>query len=154
MERADPAELRAIVDANAYMTLATADAEGVPWASPVWFAHEGYTEFLWVSRPDARHSRNIAVRPEVGVVIFDSTVPIGHGRAVYMETAARPVVSDELEHGIATFSLRSKAQGGVTWSVSDITGDAQHRLYRARAASHFLLDEHDQRIPVSLPDPS
>jgi nitroimidazol reductase NimA-like FMN-containing flavoprotein (pyridoxamine 5'-phosphate oxidase superfamily) len=65
--------LRAVVDANAYMTLATADADGRPWASPVWFAHEGYGEFFWVSRPDTRHSRNLVTRPSVAIVIFDST---------------------------------------------------------------------------------
>jgi predicted pyridoxine 5'-phosphate oxidase superfamily flavin-nucleotide-binding protein len=35
---------RSIVDSNRYMTLATADESGRPWASPVWFAHAGYTE--------------------------------------------------------------------------------------------------------------
>ena len=43
----------AIVDANAYMTIVSADAAGRPWATPVWFAHDRYREFLWVSRPDA-----------------------------------------------------------------------------------------------------
>jgi Pyridoxamine 5'-phosphate oxidase len=38
--------LREIIDANPYMTLGTADARGTPWASPVWFAHEGYREFM------------------------------------------------------------------------------------------------------------
>jgi GNAT superfamily N-acetyltransferase len=36
---------RGLIDANAYMTLATADADGRPWASPVWFAHHDYTRF-------------------------------------------------------------------------------------------------------------
>src|SRR4029453_19261791 len=31
---------RAILDAGVYVVFATADAEGVPWASPVWFAKE------------------------------------------------------------------------------------------------------------------
>jgi pyridoxamine 5'-phosphate oxidase-like protein len=30
-----------IVQANRYMTLSTADADGVPWASPVWYAPDG-----------------------------------------------------------------------------------------------------------------
>jgi hypothetical protein len=38
-ERVEVAELvaaaRGIVETNLYMTLATADAEGAPWASPV-----------------------------------------------------------------------------------------------------------------------
>jgi hypothetical protein len=29
--------LRSVVDANRFMTLATADEHGTPWASPVWF---------------------------------------------------------------------------------------------------------------------
>ncbi|HWM22686.1 MAG TPA: pyridoxamine 5'-phosphate oxidase family protein, partial [Ilumatobacteraceae bacterium] len=60
------AQARAILDANRYMTLATADESGVPWASPVWFASADYRAFFWVSAPGARHSRNLAARPQVG----------------------------------------------------------------------------------------
>ena len=50
----DPATLLAAIS---YMTLGTADAEGRPWASPVWFAAPTPSELLWVSDPNARHSR-------------------------------------------------------------------------------------------------
>ena len=66
-----------IVDSNLYMTLATADENGRLWASPVYYAHEGYARFYWVSSPEATHSRNIASRPEIAIVIFDSQAPIG-----------------------------------------------------------------------------
>ena len=62
---------RHIIEASRYLVLATADATGRPWSSPVYFAHIGFTEFYWVSSPDAAHSRNIAVRPEVGIAVFD-----------------------------------------------------------------------------------
>jgi nitroimidazol reductase NimA-like FMN-containing flavoprotein (pyridoxamine 5'-phosphate oxidase superfamily) len=66
----DPAELgamaRSIIDSNRYMTLATADESGLPWASPVWYASAEYREFFWVSSPDVRHSRNLATRPAAG----------------------------------------------------------------------------------------
>jgi Pyridoxamine 5'-phosphate oxidase len=146
------AELKAIVDTNSYMTVATAAADGTPWASPVWFAHEGYAEFVWVSRPTARHSQNVAVRPEVGIVIFDSTVPPFRARAVYMEATAGVVPPGELDHAVATFAQECVAQGIAAWTVGDVTGDARHRLYRARATSHFVLDAHDERIPVRLED--
>ena len=68
---------RSVIDTNFYLTLATADQAGTPWASPVWYAHADYTEFVWISRPQARHSRNIAIRPAVGIVIFDSTAGYG-----------------------------------------------------------------------------
>jgi predicted pyridoxine 5'-phosphate oxidase superfamily flavin-nucleotide-binding protein len=54
----DPDDLgaiaRSIVDSNRFMTLATADGDGTPWASPVWYAPVEYREFLWVSSPEAR----------------------------------------------------------------------------------------------------
>lgn len=149
-DRPELTELKAIVDANVYMTLATAGPDGTPWASPVWFTHTGYTEFLWASRPSARHSENIAVRGAVGIVVFDSTVAAGHGRAVYMEATADTVPPGELDHAIATYSQECAAQGLPAWTVADVSGDAAHRLYRARAVRRYVLDEHDQRIPVDL----
>jgi pyridoxamine 5'-phosphate oxidase-like protein len=60
---------RTIIDGNRYMTLGTADESGVPWVSPVWYAPAGYRELIWVSSPEARHSRNVATRPQVGTRI-------------------------------------------------------------------------------------
>ena len=71
---------RSIVDDNLYMVLATADADGRPWASPVYFASEDYTEFYWVSSPEVTHSRNLAARSELSIVVFDSQAPISTGR--------------------------------------------------------------------------
>lgn len=55
-----------IVQHLRYVVLATADEAGRPWSSPVYFAHRGLDEFTWISRPGTTHSRNIAVRPEIG----------------------------------------------------------------------------------------
>ncbi len=145
----DPESARAIIDANQYMTLATADGDGRPWASPVWFAHADYTTFYWVSRPGARHSRNLEVRPQLAIVIFDSTVPEGDAQAVYLEAEAERVADAERTHGIEVFSRRSKARGLEEWTISNISPPAALRLYRATASTHFLLDAHDGRVPVN-----
>ena len=68
------AHARALIDANLYVTLGTADANGTPWVSPVYFATADYTEFYWTSANEAAHSRNIARRPQISMVIFDSQV--------------------------------------------------------------------------------
>ena len=135
---------RGIVDSNLYATLATADAEGRPWASPVWFAHEGYRDFLWVSRPEARHSRNVAARPVLALVIFDSTAP--GDAAVYVEGRGEELEGHELEHAIAVYSRRSEATGLAAWSAADVTAPARHRLYRTTASAYFLLGSNDQRV--------
>jgi len=147
----DPATVaREILDQNRYMTLATADGDGRPWAAPVWYAHQGYTDLFWVSRPEARHSRNLAVRPEVGIVVFDSTVPEGSGQAVYIEALASELDEAERDAGIAVISRRSEAQGADRWDVADVTGPAALRLYRARASAHYVLGAKDERLAVRL----
>ena len=147
----DPAGVaRRIIEANRFMTLATADGGGHPWASPVWYAHGEHREFLWVSRPDARHSANLAVRPELGIVIFDSTVAPGDAEAVYVEAIAAELAGDELERGIDLYSRRSVATGEPAWGAADVSEPAPHRLYRARASEQYVLLGNDRRHAVRL----
>jgi hypothetical protein len=136
---------RDIVDAQSYLTLGTADEAGLPWVSPVWYAPDGYSEFLWVSDPDARHSRNLAARPQVSIVIFDSRAPIGTGRGVYMSA-----VAGQDERGIEVFSRRSISQGGAAWTLDDVRAPSRLRLYRAVASEQFVLTAGDDRVPVNL----
>ncbi|MPZ16247.1 MAG: pyridoxamine 5'-phosphate oxidase family protein, partial [Chloroflexi bacterium] len=134
----DPQELGAtakeIIDANQYMVLGTADESGLPWATPVYFAVRDYREFFWVSSPEATHSRNIAGRPEVGIVVFNSQVPIGTGQGVYMPAVAEEVSGTDLERGIEIFSARSLAHGGKAFTIDDVRGEAPIRMYRATAS--------------------
>lgn len=145
---------RGIIDAQLYLVLATADSAGRPWSSPVYFAPAGPAEFFWVSAPDVTHSRNIAVRPEVGIVVFDSRAAIGTGQGVYMSAVAELVVAEgEVERGIDVFSRRSLTHGGVAWSAADVRGDTGMRLYRAVADAHWMLAKDgrpDHRVPIEL----
>jgi uncharacterized protein YhbP (UPF0306 family) len=144
------ATARAIIDGGLYMVLGTADAEGRPWVSPVYYAPAGYREFLWVSRPDARHSRNLETRPETSIVIFDSTIAIGTGQGVYMSAVAEKLLGDERAAGIEVFSRRSQAHGAAVFTVADVEAPAHLRLYRATATEHFILGEGDRRLPVTI----
>jgi uncharacterized protein YhbP (UPF0306 family) len=141
---------RAIIDSNMYMTLGTADENGRPWVSPVYYVPEGHVDFYWVSSPEAKHSRNLAARPEVSIVIFDSRTPVGSGQGVYMSAVAEELMGDDIERGIAVFSRRSEAHGAGEWNLEDVRPPARHRLYRATASEHFVLDPQDRRMPVSL----
>ena len=125
-------------------------ASGRPWVSPVYYALDGYSQFYWVSSPEATHSRNIAARPEVAIVIFDSRAPIGRGQGVYMSAMAEELLGDDLDTGIAIFSRRSEAHGAGGWTPEDVSSPACHRLYRAIAAEHSLLGPQDRRTPVSV----
>jgi uncharacterized protein YhbP (UPF0306 family) len=138
-----------ILDANSYMTLATADADGVPWASPVWFAHAD-GDLFWISYTHRRHSRNITVRPQVAIVVFDSTVESGDAQAVYMEATASLLEGDERNPGIDVFSRRSEAQGLGIFTLADVEADNGLRLYRARVTQRWVLGDRDNRVPAPL----
>jgi nitroimidazol reductase NimA-like FMN-containing flavoprotein (pyridoxamine 5'-phosphate oxidase superfamily) len=141
---------RGIVDASRYLVLATADAQGRPWSTPVYFAHVRCREFFWVSSPEAVHSRNIAVRPEVGIVVFDSSVEIGTGQGVYVSAVAAEIV-EGAEEALEVFSRRSLLHGGRVWTLDDVRGDSGMRLYRAVAGAHSMLAKDgrpDHRVPV------
>jgi nitroimidazol reductase NimA-like FMN-containing flavoprotein (pyridoxamine 5'-phosphate oxidase superfamily) len=138
---------RSIIDSNRYMTLATADGDGVPWGSPVWYAPVEYREFLWVSSLETRHSRNLAVRPQLAIVIFDSH-EAGGWKAVYMSAVAEQLA--DVDEAIEIFSRRGEAQGLRRWTREDVLPPARHRLFRATATEQFVLDPHDQRRPVDL----
>ena len=145
---------REVLDAGRYVVLATADADGVPWASPVWFATEDYREVFWVSYPGARHSQNIAVQPRIAMVVFDSTVPSGTGQGVYMSATAEQLTDPAaIEHGIGVFSRECVRQEAEEWKVDQVTGEARLRLYRASVHEHSILDPDlpiDQRVVVRL----
>jgi nitroimidazol reductase NimA-like FMN-containing flavoprotein (pyridoxamine 5'-phosphate oxidase superfamily) len=134
------ATARTIIESNLYMVLGTADESGHPWVSPVYYAAEGYTEFYWVSSPDARHSRNLAARPNIRIVVFDSQVPIDTGQGVYMAAVAEELTGAEVDRGIGIFARSSLARGGSEWKREDVVAPSPYRLYRATATEHSVLD--------------
>jgi hypothetical protein len=121
---------RRVIDGNHYMTLGTTDPGGVPRLSPVYYTPAGYDTLYWVSSPDAHHSRNVRERPAIQIVIFDSSVPVGEGEAVYLAAEAGEVPEVELEAVIGeAFRTTAGARG---FAPGELRGDADLRLYRAR----------------------
>jgi hypothetical protein len=150
---------RAVIDANLYMILGTAGEDGHPWVTPVYYSADGYTDFYWVSSPESKHSRNIAVRSQVSVVIFNSQTPIGTAgspvsggdvsttQVVYMSGVAEEVTGAEVERGVDVFSRGARARGAGEWTLEKVQPPARLRLYRAKALEQFIL------CPVDYPEP-
>lgn len=147
---------RTIIDSIVYMVLGTANESGRPWVSPVYFASEKYREFYWMSSPDATHSRNIAARPEISIVIFDSRVTVGMGQAVYMEATAEELTGSDFDRGVEIYNGRfqNPAEHNVRIiAPEDLRAPAPYRLYRATAMTHWILDPEarsDQRVQITV----
>jgi nitroimidazol reductase NimA-like FMN-containing flavoprotein (pyridoxamine 5'-phosphate oxidase superfamily) len=147
--------VRTVVDDNVYMVLGTADAAGRPWASPVFYAADGHRDFYWISSPEVTHSRNVAVRPDVSIVVFDSRAPVGTGdsSAVYMTATAAEVPADELDQTLGptlvvhqTFAER----GGRQLAPADLRPPAPYRLYRATVSEHSVICPRPAGTPCAV----
>lgn len=155
-ERDPAAVVRGILDANSYVVLGTADESGRPWANPVYFTAYDYRELQWVSHPDARHSENIDVRPEISACVFDSRVAPGDGQAVYMEaTAAEMTDSPDLARTLERFNYARYADpaqhGLAVFGAASVRAPAGLRLYRAVVSQHYILEpDVDRRMPVGV----
>jgi hypothetical protein len=153
-----------LLQTNRYLTLGTVDDEGKPWVSPVYFAVHGLRDFFWVSDPNAHHSRHLHRRPQVSLVVFDSTVEPYHGRALYARGYARQLDGDAAAKALDIYPGPSE-RGGSKVVLSDVIGDAPWRIYHANATEvsvlcprsprqpcprHHLATDH--RTAVALPD--
>ena len=126
---------RAVIGTNQYMTLGTTDPDGRPRVSPVYFTHADFTDYYWVSSPRAHHSENVAARPAVAIVIFDSTAPIGEGQAVYITADAAVVPDADLPQECAR-AFAHVSPGAHAFEPAEVSGVVDLRLYRARATRH------------------
>jgi hypothetical protein len=124
---------RRAIDANHYMTLATLDPDGRPRLSPVYYTAARYRDLYWLSSPAAQHSRNVAARPVIEIVIFDSAARVGEGEAVYLTARARAVAVDELE-AVCGEAFRTTA-GARRFAPDELRDDGDLRLYVASVQS-------------------
>jgi nitroimidazol reductase NimA-like FMN-containing flavoprotein (pyridoxamine 5'-phosphate oxidase superfamily) len=126
-----------VLNANRYLVLGTADGNGDPWVSPVFFAPLDPDRLVWVSSPDSRHSRNIADRAAVAITVFDSTVEVGQAEAVYFEADAGPVPPDETE--AALLALNSRLPPAKRLSGDDLHPHGPMVAYRADLRRRYVL---------------
>lgn len=151
-----PELARTTLARNRFMVLGTVDPSGRPRVSPVWFSLVDHRVAYWLSSPDAHHSRNIQERPEVSMVVFNSSADPHTGQAVYLEATASRVPDDELEEACAE-------------AFNDVDDELSHTPETLRAEPFVLYRAHvtaseihvrgrdfgdgtgpDQRVPVQL----
>jgi hypothetical protein len=154
------AEADDVIASNRYLTLSTVDPSGRPWANPVYFSPDGRGRFLWVSSPTARHSRNLASRPDVALVVFDSTVGFGEARAFYAAGHAGLVPEERIDAAAARFNERLVGLGGT--AVDDLASPGPLRLYEVVVTEASVLlrgsdprnaDGIDTRVEIPLLPP-
>jgi nitroimidazol reductase NimA-like FMN-containing flavoprotein (pyridoxamine 5'-phosphate oxidase superfamily) len=141
---------------NRFLVLGTIDPSGRPRVSPVWFSMVDHRDVYWLSSPESQHSQNVAERPDVSMVVFDSSADPHTGQAVYLDATAGRVPDDELARAC------DAAFRDVDEALSFTPETLRHEpfvLYRARvhaAEVHVRGRDFgdgtgaDRRVPVEL----
>ena len=126
-----------VLAANRYLVLGTADEDGQPWVTPVFFAPLDPNRVCWVSSPNSRHSRNIARRAEIAITVFDSTVDVGRAEAAYFDADAAQATLDETDTTLQ--ALNSRLPQDKQLSHDDLQPRGPLVVYRADLRHHYVL---------------
>jgi hypothetical protein len=151
---------------SSFMTLATADDEGLPWASPVEFVCDEDLRFYWLSMVHARHSQNVRENPWVAFSIYDcmQTPSRDAVQGLYGEGPVEEFLPSDLE------ALQPSIRRWISWRDADretprprdderlLDPDSPWRFYRVNPTNLYALDPVvladgrlvDSRVPVDL----
>lgn len=150
---------------QSFMTLATADGDALPWASPVEFACDEQLRFYWRSLADVRHSGNVRENPWAAFAIYDGSQTPGVSvvQGLYGEGPVEELSASELE------TVRPSISRWIAWrdrareiprpqSDGPLDSEARWRFYRVDPADLYALDPGvladnrlaDSRVPVDL----
>jgi uncharacterized protein YhbP (UPF0306 family) len=123
--------------ANRYLVLGTADADGQPWVTPVFFAPLDADRVCWVSSPDSRHSRNIDARAALAITVFDSTVEVGRAEAAYFEGDAAHLAVHETDSALQ--ALNSRLPQAKRLTSDDLQPVGPLVIYQAALRHRYVL---------------
>lgn len=131
---------REIIAKILYITIATSTKDGIPWNSPVYSAFDESYNFYWISWLENQHSKNIKDNNQVFIVIYDSTVPEGMGKGVYIQAKAYGLDREkEIEHALSYLDGRVSKKGHH--KISQFIGTMPRRIYKAVPEKIWVNDE-------------
>ena len=125
----DTNRAKEIISKIIYITIASVSKEGQPWNTPVYSAFDEQYNFFWASWKEDEHSKNIRDNSQVFIVIYDSTVPEGTGRGVYVKAKAFELSdSREIKHAL---NYLYKRKNKTSRKVEEFLGEHPRRVYKA-----------------------
>ena len=124
---------RRLLDASTLCAIATVSPGGRAHVNTAYFAWRSDFEVVWLSAPEARHSRNIRVNPSVAVAVFRSTQRWGGSdRGIQLFGRARELRGRSALEAERLYAKRFKSY------VDDLSA---YRFYQLRTSRIKLFDE-------------
>jgi uncharacterized protein YhbP (UPF0306 family) len=110
-----------------------------PWNYTLYFAYGDDLSLYWISKPNARHSKNIAENPKVaGVIVYDQQPPQDFVRGLSFEGEA--VVLSGEEEEVACMKYIQQLNREKTLLEDIRSGRNLHKLYKVKPHKFVLFD--------------
>ncbi len=124
---------RRLLEASTLCAIATVSRGGRAHINTAYFAWGPDFEVVWLSAPEAHHSRNVRANPSVAVAVFRSTQRWGQSdRGIQLFGRARELRGRSALEAERLYAKRFKAYESDT---------AAYRFYRLRTSRMKLFDE-------------
>jgi uncharacterized protein len=127
---------RRLLSASTLCAISTVASDGRAHINTAYFAWSSAFEIVWLSAPEARHSRNIRRRPSVAIAVYDSAQKWGGSdRGLQLFGTAHEVTGRASRDAEHLYRRRFKAYAGEELSA--------YRLYRFRPRTLKLFHERE-----------
>jgi uncharacterized protein YhbP (UPF0306 family) len=125
---------RSLLDASTLCAIATVAPGGRAHVNTAYFAWSDTFEIVWLSAPEARHSRNLNANPSAAVSVFDSTQAWGKpDRGIQLFGPAAETSGSRLQAAQKVYGSRFRE-----YAPEEFRG---YRIYRLRPRRLKLFDE-------------
>jgi len=116
---------RRLLSASTLCAISTVASDGRAYINTAYFAWSPAFEVVWLSAPEARHSRNIQRRPSVAIAVYDSAQKWGGSdRGIQLFGTARKLPGRAARDAARLYGRRFKAYAGEELNA--------YRFYRFR----------------------
>jgi uncharacterized protein YhbP (UPF0306 family) len=130
----DLSPILALLAETQTLTLATLDPDGMPRATPLFFAYDEQISLVFLSDRDTQHCRNLEREPSVAAALYPSVSDWRELRGLQFKGLAFPSPEAERESALAQYAARFPFIDSLTEVV------AQSQIYRLRPTWVRLID--------------
>jgi len=125
---------RSLLDASTLCAIATVAPGDRPHINTAYFAYSESLDVIWLSAPNAQHSRNLRANPALAVAVYDSTQVWGRpDRGIQLFGAGAELAGGDVRDAAAVYARRFPA-----FATEAFGG---YRLYCCRVEWMKLFDE-------------
>ena len=127
---------RRLLNASTLCAISTVSADGRAHINTAYFAFSASFDIVWLSAPEARHSRNLRRRPSVAIAVYDSAQKWGGSdRGIQILGSARELTGRSAREAARIYERRFRSYARDELSA--------YRFYRLRPARLKLFHERE-----------